>query len=655
MVQYKEDIIAFIFMDYVGPLINNFRTNSTVFQRFKLKWQNNGTLYNKKLVFYENDQVVKDIRMKRFLQSIGMSYSDLENNNYDEVEKCWFWFNQNRQAEEESNARMASADIAAVLNDKLTVGDRVRVCLTYGGSTQFYIKGHKEEWEVNSVGEVESLGMNTDEIFDIIHANPWRYIANILEEWDDRDTFPFHRYNSGKVDWQSNQTPKGVNSRRSTPATATTVRRLGSIYDESSDIKFFALALVDEYNTCFEPTLDASGEIRVFTEKDTSYIRRKEEHGDPIYDADGNLIIYDRADINDFSLIGTCSGYTEEYEYTYKGANEHSGLVEMIKSKMKYLYDRDRRENNIMNTLQKQLMNRLHTESVGSAIQATSSKWGEYFSGDQLIKEKVDLMKRYEFVNLLSDCLDTDFKEEEASTFEKIFAVVIIIVAVVVTLYTAGAFSVAGMSLAGLAMGLGYASLVLTIGGMMLSQMGLSATSLVKMIGRVAQVVGIAASITGLMASAQMAYQKAAKEAVAKGAIKTTAEYTVSAFAKDMVSSVVDSALDKITSVFDVLTDPSSLLDGGVMSGLDKISGFMDSLQTGMKAYNTFMGASADSNTPPEPTAEQLSKTNFQYPEQMFELSEQMIYEPDALQKMSIMKDNQFGLARTEKLLDQIA
>jgi len=322
---------------------------------------------------------------------------------------------------------------------------------------------------------------------------------------------------------------------------------------------------------------------------------------------------------------------------------------------MKYLYDRDRRENNIMNTLQKQLMNRLHTESVGSAIQATSSKWGEYFSGDQLIKEKVDLMKRYEFVNLLSDCLDTDFKEEEASTFEKIFAVVIIIVAVVVTLYTAGAFSVAGMSLAGLAMGLGYASLVLTIGGMMLSQMGLSATSLVKMIGRVAQVVGIAASITGLMASAQMAYQKAAKEAMAKGAIKTTAEYTVSAFAKDMVSSVVDSALDKITSVFDVLTDPSSLLDGGVIGGLDKISGFMDSLQIGMKAYNTFMGASADSNTPPEPTAEQLSKTNFQYPEQMFELSEQMIYEPDALQKMSIMKDNQFGLARTEKLLDQIA
>jgi len=642
-------------MDYVGPLINNFRTNSTVFQRFKLKWQNDGTLYNKELVFYENDQVVKDIRMKRFLQSIGMSYDDLENNDYDEVERCWFWFNQNKQAEEESNARMASADIAAVLNDKLTVGDKVRVCLTYGGSTQFYINGHKEEWEINTAGEVESLGMNTDEIFEEIHSDPWMYIANIIEEWEDRNTFQFHRYDSGLVDLKSNETPKGPNSRRSTPVTSTTVRKLNSVYDESSDIKFFALALVDEYNTCFEPTLNNDGERRVFSGKNTSYVRRPEEKGDPVFDVDGNLIIYDKEDIKDFSLIGASSGYTEEYEYTYKGANEHSGLVEMIKLKMKYLYDRDRRENNIMNTLQKQLMNRLHTESVGSVIQATSSKWGEYFSGDQLIKEKVDIMKRYEFVNLLSDCLDTDFKEEEASTFEKIFAVIIIVVAVVITLYSAGAFSPAGMSLAGLAMGLGYASLVLTIGGMMLSQMGLSATSLVKTIGKVAQIVGIAASITGIMASAQMAFEKAAKEAVAKGTIKTTAEYTVSAFAKDAISSAVDSVLDKITSVFDVLSDPSGLLDGGLTGVMDKMGGFMDSLQTGMGAYNRFMGTSADSNTPSEPTAEQLSKTNFQYPDQMFELSEQMIYEPDALQKMSIMKDNQFGGARTEKLLDQIA
>ncbi len=642
-------------MDYVGPLINNFRTNSAVFQRFKLKWQNDGTFYNKELVFYENEQIIKDIRMKRFLLSIGMSYDDLESNDYEEVEKCWFWFNQNRQAEEQAEAKMASADIAGALNSKLAVGDKVRVCLTYGGSTQFYINGHKEEWEINAVGEIESLGMNTGEIFEMIHSDPWMYVANILEEWEDRNTKQFHRYNSGNVALVSNETPKGPNSRRSTPITTTTVKKLNSVYDESSDIKFFALALVDTGYTCFEPTRNNDGTIKVFNGKKTSYVRRPEEKGDPVFDIDGNLIIYDRANIDDFSLIGASSAYTEEYEFTYMGANEHSGLVEMIKLKMKYLYDRDRRENNIMNTLQKQLMNRLHTESVGSKIIATSSKWGEYFSGDRLIKEKVDQMKRYEFVNLLSDCLDTDFKEEEASTFEKVFSVIIIIVAIVVTLYTAGAFAGSFAGLTALAQGLGYASLVLTVGGMVLSQMGLSATSLVEMIGRVAQIVGLAASITGLMAAAQAAYSKAAEAAVKKGAIKTTADYTVSAFAEDMISSAIDSVKDKITSVFEVLSNPMSLLDDGVMSGLDKIGGFMDSLQEGMGAYNRFMGASADTNTPAEPTEEQLSKTSFQYPDQMYELSEQMIYEPDALQKMHIMKENQFGLARTEKLLDQIA
>ncbi len=95
----------------------------------------------------------------------------------------------------------------------------------------------------------------------------------------------------------------------------------------------------------------------------------------------------------------------------------------------------------------------------------------------------------------------------------------------------------------------------------------------------------------------------------------------------------------------------------GTGGGFDfsSIGGWFDALQTGMAAHNKFMAASADSNTPAEPTTEQLDKTSFQYPDQMYELSEQMIYEPDALQKMSIMKDNQFGLARTEKLLDQIA
>jgi len=142
---------------------------------------------------------------------------------------------------------------------------------------------------------------------------------------------------------------------------------------------------------------------------------------------------------------------------------------------------------------------------------------------------------------------------------------------------------------------------------------------------------------------------------VKEGTIKSTAEYSVKAFAKDMVDDAIDSVMSKVNSVFDALSNPLDLLEGNVIGKLDKLSGFMGNLQEGAAMYNRFMGSSADKSTPEEPTEEQMSKTNFQYPEQMFELQEQMVYEPDALERMSTMKENQFGLARTEKLLDQIA
>ncbi|RLG28384.1 hypothetical protein DRO03_09995, partial [Methanosarcinales archaeon] len=471
---------------------------------------------------------------------------------------------------------------------------------------------------------------------------------------EDRDTHPFHIYNTGRVDINTNITPKGVNSRRSTPITTTSVHELGSEYNEDSDIRFFALALLDDTHSVFEPTRNADGSIKIFSKNDSSYIRKREVNVDPIFDINGNLIIYNKNDINDFSLVGASSAQTQLYEFTYKGVTEDSAFIENFKDKMKYLFVRDIRENNVMNTIQKKLMNELYTSSTGIGIMSESSKWGEYFDRGRLIKSKVDNMKRYEFVNLLSDCLDTDFKAEEASIGEKIFAVVIIIVAIVVTLWTAGAFAPAAMSMTSLALGLGYASLVLTVGGLVLSQMGLSAQGLIKIIGKVAQIVGIAASILGIVAAAQAAFKAAAEAAVKEGTIKTTAEYTLKAFAEDMIDAAVDSVMDSISNVFDVLSGPMDILDK-IGSTIDSLTGFMKNLQKGMEMYNKFMSSSGDSNTPPAPTEEQLSKTSFQYPEQMFQLQEQMVYEQDALQKMSAMKENQFGLARTEKLMEQIA
>lgn len=641
--------MAFIYMDYIGPLINNFRVNSSMYQRFKRRWSldPDGVHYAEKLIFYQGQSIVEDIGMKRFLNAMGSSYDDLRDNDYDEIEDAWFFFNREKAVTTESTDSSTTTLLSDELNSKLTVGDVVHVRLTYGGSTKQNISEHEEGWAINSVGEIESSGMNSSEIMEIIKSEPWKYIANIVNETSDRDSIQFHVKNTGDVNWSSNRQPKGNGMLRSTPVTTTSVIKTSGEYNDVSVVEYFSLALLDYAETCFELTKNSDGSVKIIDSVYSSY--GKASTGEEYFNPDGSLRIDDKNTI-DYPAVGLSSGYSETYEFTFTGCSENDALIEELNENVKYLSVKDKLQNNLINTMQKMYMRNL----LNSAVGATGS-WNQYFNGNKLIKAKVDGMKRYEFVNMMSECLDTGFKEEEASTFEKLFSVVILVAAIVVTIWSAG-LAAGAFSLTGLAMGLGYASLVLTIGGLVLSQMGLSANSLVKTIGKVAQVVGLLASITGIMAAVQGAFNRFAQEAVDKGIIQSTAEYTVSSFADDVVNNVIDNLTKNVMSVLDLATNPMKVLFGDVGSFSDiGTFGWLGRLEQGMSAYNKFMGNSADSQSPATPTEEQLEKRSFQYPEQMFELSEQMIYEPDSLQKMSILKDNQFGLARTEKLMEQIA
>lgn len=604
--------------------------------------------------------------MKRFLNSISVSYEDLEANNYHEIEWCWFWFNKHKTPSEASPPTTA-VGISSALNDNLTIGDKVKVRLTYGGSTRFFVDNHIEKWTVNSAGTISSIGLNAEDIMNTLHSTPWIYIANIVENWGDRTTVTFNSiatgigeagadypgYDGGRQEiWENNLLPNVVDKLKSTPATTTSIMKSTSKYNENSTVELFALALLDTERSCFEPTLDADGNMQILYRAHGSYGLPATAENADLYDNEGNLIIESKDDIS-IDKLGLSSSYTEEYEYTFKGSSSTHALIENIQSNMANLSIRDRRNMIVIDTMQKQMMSFLRVESLGENI---VSSWDEYFQGDQLIKEKVDSMKRYQFINLLSDCLDTGFETEKASIWEKVFAVIIVIAAVVVTIFTYGAMSPSIGGVAALAMGLGYSALVLTIGSLILSQMGASAMSLVKIIGKVAQIVGLAAMITGLMAAVQNAFNAAAETAKTAGTITSTSQYTVGSFIKDTVSKAFSSATDSITSLFDVLTDPMGALFGSE-KGVAKegISGWLGRLENGMKAYTRFMNNSATTENEAIPTEDQMTKKDFQHPDQMYDLSEQMIYEPDALQKMSIMKDQQFGGNKTESIMERIA
>ena len=209
------------------------------------------------------------------------------------------------------------------------------------------------------------------------------------------------------------------------------------------------------------------------------------------------------------------------------------------------------------------------------------------------------------------------------------------------------------------ATGLGYASLVLTIGVLLLSQMGPSAMGLVKIIGKVAQVVGYAAMVTGMIAAIQNAFMKMAQASVNAGTISSTSEYTVGMFADDIIGNVTtkltNGLMSAVDTILDLITNPINGLMGSPMAGQStNLMGFLTKLQSAFSTYQKFFGSNGD-KVEKNSSEEQADKRSYQFPEDLYQMQEMVVYEQDALEKMSMMKDQQFGGYKTEEIMSAIA
>ena len=81
------------------------------------------------------------------------------------------------------------------------------------------------------------------------------------------------------------------------------------------------------------------------------------------------------------------------------------------------------------------------------------------------------------------------------------------------------------------------------------------------------------------------------------------------------------------------------------------MSGFIDNMNYAFKGYIEFFG---EELVVDETLEEDTSKSN-QYPEDMWLAMEMIIYDPDALQKMDLLKEQDMGGNKTQAFLDSIA
>ncbi|RLA58955.1 MAG: hypothetical protein DRQ78_11240 [Epsilonproteobacteria bacterium] len=276
---------------------------------------------------------------------------------------------------------------------------------------------------------------------------------------------------------------------------------------------------------------------------------------------------------NTSRIDGESLKYTYSYLYKFKGIDENDELIDQIleyyslqtpfklRKRLAITPLGQYREGisaNLKDTIYKRVLKDMlvYLDPVtGVSTQGVSNSL--FFDGKLRVYE-ASVMRRSDFVTMIATSLETDYEVEEAEWWEKVLAVIIVILAVVVFIYSLGSSGAITPLL--LSQAAGYSAMVLTIGAYALSMFGgLSAGGLVEIIGQFAQIVGIIAMVAGVYAAIQSAGEVAAKAALEEAGQEVTAE----AVKNEMLTR---SLLDNV----------GSMLEQSIESALGKATEFMN-------------------------------------------------------------------------------
>jgi hypothetical protein len=270
---------------------------------------------------------------------------------------------------------------------------------------------------------------------------------------------------------------------------------------------------------------------------------------------------------------GEVISYSFTYEYTFKGIDEHSSIVRQIMAWFSsYEPDIDKRKvepkdpvtnmdpiinSSIDTKFKKDLVSLMKHEDMAQDKKVYNSL---YYAG-LLRVDAVKAMRKRDFAKMLSTQLDTGYTIKSATWSEKIMAGVLILIAIAISVLSAGAATGVAISFTATWIGAfaGALAISLSIASLVLNQIGgLSTNGLVKVIGNFAQIVGIVGIIAGITAFIQNIYEKAVQQAIAQAAAEEGGQLSASAASKvaesvsmtDVVNFAIDEAVNQVKSMF---------------------------------------------------------------------------------------------------------
>ena len=486
-----------------------------------------------------------------------------------------------------------TSEVVTAMNLEFKQDDIVTVKITYGGYSGRYIANHGLKRHTINCGpdtiegaqscELTYTPVDTKAIEDKMLSHPWYYLVNSMQYGNLHDNYSMQEIDGGVSPTYSNKTPKDTTMAR------VSARKQSAGNNYSSAFKKGIVAVLDNGST-FEPievnkdatgyqkyTFDGSVSTRVvnaldkYTRRsDGTYVRTNPEF--PAGKGDGLALEYSfKVSYRVRGPSGGGAGFIQGMMDWYKA-------VDTGKSKALTLYDW--KLTSTTNSMFKQVFKDMYVDYLGGSDNLRSNG---YYRIDRL-----NAMKAKDFTKLFTDNIDQDHKIRKAEKGEVIAAIVIIVIAIIVTVWSGGLLS--EVSLPGLAFGLSMGGLVLTAGGMGLSYFGGASTGgLVKMINDIATVVGYLALILGLAVAYNKIAEKLAEEAVEEGIKQGTYEY-----GKEVSKEAIKEALKEVT-VVDVVMDvvkeaistPVSVFTGTATPKV-VVSFISDTMKTAMLGFNWY-------------------------------------------------------------------
>lgn len=539
--------MSFLYRDGLIVPRMHFNRNTAAYETFKKYWSTTTKIgvdgkpievYVPYMHFYVNG-FISDTVTKKFVKAIGMSWEELTSQDVDsEIETMSFilrdgfeWDGSHANSDITSTP-VGSKDppdtfiIADMLNSSIPLGEEFTATVSYGGSLKRYINEHELSWIATGTS-IESGPLDTDTIREVLHSNPWYYLANSRHIQYDKNSNPFYVY-SGNVNTNT--------------STSSYVPRNSALCDvatsSSSPYGIFAL-LGDDLS--FTVSRDTAGNAIASEEKVTT-----------------------NSTVGNNEIVR----YVYSYTYVFNGVTPSSPIVKEIYDWIQNYYPdgkgngielnpRDKiNETKVTATIDTKFKNAIlgmysNTLLNGSSTVEDSLYLYDYdWMGEQTTYLKVDscaVMKRSDFVKMLSKSIDTDYTVEDKDWWEDLVMFVLIIIVIVVSYFTAGLAT--GASVSAIAAFASYAAIGFTLSGMLLTQTGgLSSAGNVKILGSFATVFGYIAMITGIYSLIQNATKKLAAQALAD-AVKNSAP-VVNASVTDIAIQIAKDVFQGITSVF---------------------------------------------------------------------------------------------------------